>query len=164
MKEGAVDNGAPGARLHYDPDYYAANVLDPDGYSLEFVYKKMAARPMSTLLIYGATGYIGRMAAVRAKVLGLSFEIGRRNHVRLAALAAQLDVPFRVFDADANATGSLSGISVLLNFTGPFAHTAEPLIRACIKAGVDYLECLHITYFALKAKKPRPRSCNCGAG
>jgi catechol 2,3-dioxygenase-like lactoylglutathione lyase family enzyme len=40
MDEGAVDNGKPGARLHYDPDYYAANVLDPDGYSLEFVYKK----------------------------------------------------------------------------------------------------------------------------
>lgn len=40
MDQGAVDKGAPGARLHYDPDYYAANVLDPDGYSLEFVYKK----------------------------------------------------------------------------------------------------------------------------
>ncbi|PHX41593.1 extradiol dioxygenase [Pseudomonas sp. NZIPFR-PS5] len=40
MDHGAVDNGAPGPRLHYDPDYYAANVLDPDGYSLEFVYKK----------------------------------------------------------------------------------------------------------------------------
>lgn len=40
MDHGAVDNGAPGARLHYDPDYYAANVLDPDGYSLEFVCKK----------------------------------------------------------------------------------------------------------------------------
>ena len=40
MEQGAVDNGAPGARLHYDPNYYAANVLDPDGYSLEFVYKK----------------------------------------------------------------------------------------------------------------------------
>jgi catechol 2,3-dioxygenase-like lactoylglutathione lyase family enzyme len=39
MQNGAVDNGAPGARLHYDPNYYAANVLDPDGYSLEFVYK-----------------------------------------------------------------------------------------------------------------------------
>ncbi|WP_428943334.1 VOC family protein [Pantoea sp. FN060301] len=36
---GATDNGAPGARLHYDPRYYAAGVLDPDGYSLEFVYK-----------------------------------------------------------------------------------------------------------------------------
>ena len=40
LHQGAVDNGPPGARLHYDPDYYAANVLDPDGYSLEFVYKK----------------------------------------------------------------------------------------------------------------------------
>lgn len=40
MDHGAVDNGAPGARLHYDPDYYAANVLDPDGYSVEFGYKK----------------------------------------------------------------------------------------------------------------------------
>lgn len=39
MKNGAIDNGPPGARLYYDPNYYAANVLDPDGYSLEFVYK-----------------------------------------------------------------------------------------------------------------------------
>jgi len=39
MANGAIDNGAPGARLHYDPNYYAANVFDPDGYSLEFVYK-----------------------------------------------------------------------------------------------------------------------------
>jgi catechol 2,3-dioxygenase-like lactoylglutathione lyase family enzyme len=39
MEAGAIDNGAPGARLHYDPNYYAANVLDPDGYSIEFVYK-----------------------------------------------------------------------------------------------------------------------------
>lgn len=39
LANGATDNGAPGARLHYDPNYYAANVLDPDGYSLEFVYK-----------------------------------------------------------------------------------------------------------------------------
>ena len=39
INAGAVDNGAPGARLHYDPNYYAANVLDPEGYSLEFVYK-----------------------------------------------------------------------------------------------------------------------------
>ena len=39
MAAGATDNGPPSARLYYDPRYYAANVLDPDGYSLEFVYK-----------------------------------------------------------------------------------------------------------------------------
>ncbi|MET0897141.1 MAG: VOC family protein [Mycobacterium sp.] len=36
---GATDNGPPAARVYYDPRYYAANVLDPDGYSLEFTYK-----------------------------------------------------------------------------------------------------------------------------
>ncbi len=36
---GATDNGAPGARLYYDPRYYAANFFDPDGYSIEIVYK-----------------------------------------------------------------------------------------------------------------------------
>ena len=36
---GAADNGRPGARVYYDPRYYAGSVLDPDGYSLEFVYK-----------------------------------------------------------------------------------------------------------------------------
>lgn len=39
MAAGATDNGRPGARLHYDPRYYAANVLDPEGYSLEAVFK-----------------------------------------------------------------------------------------------------------------------------
>jgi catechol 2,3-dioxygenase-like lactoylglutathione lyase family enzyme len=39
MGAGAADNGKPGARLYYDPRYYAANVFDPDGYSLEAVYK-----------------------------------------------------------------------------------------------------------------------------
>jgi len=39
MKAGASDNGKPAARLYYDPRYYAANIFDPDGYSLEGVYK-----------------------------------------------------------------------------------------------------------------------------
>lgn len=36
---GASDNGIPATRAYYDPRYYAGNVLDPDGYSIEFVYK-----------------------------------------------------------------------------------------------------------------------------
>jgi catechol 2,3-dioxygenase-like lactoylglutathione lyase family enzyme len=39
LAAGGRDQGAPGIRLYYDPRYYAASVLDPDGYSLEFVYK-----------------------------------------------------------------------------------------------------------------------------
>lgn len=39
MMAGASEIHPPGAQLHYDPRYYAAQVRDPDGYSLEFVYK-----------------------------------------------------------------------------------------------------------------------------
>ena len=95
---------------------------------------------MSTVLIYGATGYTGRMAAQRAKALELNVEIAGRSEQRLATLAAQLGVPYRVFDTGAVTDTDLSGIAVLLNFAGPFAQTAEPLIHACIKAGVDYLD------------------------
>lgn len=36
---GATEIHPPGPQLHYDPRYYAAQVRDLDGYSLEFVYK-----------------------------------------------------------------------------------------------------------------------------
>ena len=39
LAAGASDKTAPGPQLHYDPRYYAAQVTDPDGYSLEFVFK-----------------------------------------------------------------------------------------------------------------------------
>jgi len=32
---GGFDNGRPGVRADYGPDYYAAFVVDPDGYRLE---------------------------------------------------------------------------------------------------------------------------------
>ena len=34
---GAIDNGPPGLRPHYHPNYYGAFVLDPDGHNIEAV-------------------------------------------------------------------------------------------------------------------------------
>ncbi len=39
LEAGERDNGKPGPRLQYDPEYYAAYVLDPDGYNVEAVHK-----------------------------------------------------------------------------------------------------------------------------
>jgi catechol 2,3-dioxygenase-like lactoylglutathione lyase family enzyme len=35
LATGGRDNGLPGVRADYDPNYYAAFVVDPDGYRLE---------------------------------------------------------------------------------------------------------------------------------
>lgn len=42
LAAGGTDNGAPGVRLHYHPNYYAAFVLDPDGHNIEAVCHKPA--------------------------------------------------------------------------------------------------------------------------
>lgn len=42
LRAGGTDNGAPGLREHYGPDYFAAFVVDPEGYRLEAVYKGAA--------------------------------------------------------------------------------------------------------------------------
>jgi catechol 2,3-dioxygenase-like lactoylglutathione lyase family enzyme len=34
---GGADNGTPGLRPHYHPNYYGAFILDPDGHNIEAV-------------------------------------------------------------------------------------------------------------------------------
>ena len=38
LELGGKDNGAPGLRPEYEEHYFAAFVLDPDGYNIEVVY------------------------------------------------------------------------------------------------------------------------------
>lgn len=42
LKAGGRDNGPPGLRTHYHPNYYGAFVLDPDGNNVEAVCHKPA--------------------------------------------------------------------------------------------------------------------------
>jgi catechol 2,3-dioxygenase-like lactoylglutathione lyase family enzyme len=42
LAAGGADNGAPGLRPHYSPDYYGAFVLDPDGLNIEAVTREAA--------------------------------------------------------------------------------------------------------------------------
>ena len=43
---GGIDNGAPGLRPNYHPDYYGAFVLDPDGYNIEAVCHSPQSQPV----------------------------------------------------------------------------------------------------------------------
>ncbi len=42
LAAGGTDNGAPGPRPHYHPDYYGAYVRDPDGNNIEAVCRQPA--------------------------------------------------------------------------------------------------------------------------
>jgi len=43
LEAGGKDNGAPGLRLNYNANYYAAFVIDPDGHNIEAVCHAPAA-------------------------------------------------------------------------------------------------------------------------
>ncbi len=42
LEAGAKDNGSPGPRPQYTPDYYACFVLDPNGYNIEAMINQPA--------------------------------------------------------------------------------------------------------------------------
>jgi short subunit dehydrogenase-like uncharacterized protein len=93
-------------------------------------------------LIYGATGYTGRLIAEEAARAGLDFVVAGRDRTKVEALAARLGVAGRAFALDDPATVRevLRGVRLLLNVAGPFSLTAERLIDACIAEGVHYLD------------------------
>jgi short subunit dehydrogenase-like uncharacterized protein len=97
---------------------------------------------MGKVMIYGATGYTGGLMCIQAKKAGLDFILAGRTHSLVQSAATQLDVPYRVFDVNTPELldSSLDGILTLLNCAGPFARTAEPLVEACLRTGVHYLD------------------------
>jgi short subunit dehydrogenase-like uncharacterized protein len=97
---------------------------------------------MGGILIYGANGYTGQLAARRACELGLPAVLGGRSGEALTALGAELGLPVRVFGLDdpTAVERGLKDIAVLLHCAGPFSATAQPMIAACLKTGTHYLD------------------------
>ncbi|GGL06998.1 saccharopine dehydrogenase family protein [Nocardia jinanensis] len=97
---------------------------------------------MAALMVYGATGYTGRMTAEYAVAAGSEVILGGRDEARVAALAAELGTGYRGFGLDEKdrTADALADIDVLLNCAGPFARTAEPLMTAAVRTGTHYLD------------------------
>jgi len=93
-------------------------------------------------LLYGATGYTGRLVVEEAVRRGLSPVLAGRDPEKLARLAGPLGLEARAASLDdpARLARALAGIQVVLNAAGPFSRTAAPLAAACLAAGAHYLD------------------------
>ena len=96
---------------------------------------------MVYFMIYGCTGYTGRLVASYAKSLNLNFIIAGRKEDKTRALATNLDVQYRFFNInEPNLIDEyLEGARLLLNCAGPFVYTARPLMESCIRVGARQL-------------------------
>lgn len=101
------------------------------------------------ILIYGATGYAGRLIAEecirRAESAPQLVPIlAGRSEEKLQAIAEKLATngvkcETRVFSLDA-AARYLDDVRVVLHCAGPFSETASSMMRACIDSGTHYLD------------------------
>ncbi len=95
-----------------------------------------------SVLLYGATGYTGRMLATRMKAAGVDVILAGRDAAKLHPLADRLGLPFRVF-ALGDSVGmdaALGDVGVVLHAAGPFLDTGAPMLAACLRTGVHYLD------------------------
>lgn len=97
---------------------------------------------MPKLMIYGAAGFTGKLATELAVSYGLDFIVAGRTQSTIQRLATQFDISYRVFglEISSDVTEGLAGVKVLLNYAGPYHRTAGPLIEACIRHGIHYLD------------------------
>ncbi|MEP6652161.1 MAG: saccharopine dehydrogenase NADP-binding domain-containing protein [Myxococcales bacterium] len=91
-------------------------------------------------MLYGATGYTGRLLAHAARDRGMRPILGGRNERHLGELASSLGLEHRVAATDSGLAAALDGVGVVLNAAGPFTRTALPLARACLTRRAHYLD------------------------
>ena len=97
---------------------------------------------MKTFLLYGATGYTGELLAREAARRGLQPVLAGRNAPAVAALAQELSLPWRAFALTdtTELDAALREVTCVLHCAGPFAHTAAPMVAACLRTGRHYLD------------------------
>lgn len=93
-------------------------------------------------LIYGATGYTGKLTARTAKEKGLSPILAGRSEAKVRAVAEPLGFDYRAFDlADrAKLDAALAEVDCVLHIAGPFSATSKPMAEACLRTGTHYLD------------------------
>ena len=95
-----------------------------------------------SILVYGATGYTGKLVAQVSGARGSSFILAGRSAERVKAVAKPLGLPWRAFDlGDRDALDAgIKDVVAVLCAAGPFSATSRPIADACIRNGVHYLD------------------------
>lgn len=93
-------------------------------------------------MIYGAYGFTGRLLVAEAVRRGHRPVLAGRNAAKLADLATQYDLDWLALDLDyaERLHKTIERFSVVFHAAGPFVHTSEPMIRACLAGRTHYLD------------------------
>jgi short subunit dehydrogenase-like uncharacterized protein len=99
------------------------------------------------IIVFGATGFVGRLCAAYLAAHApreVRIAVAGRSRERLAAVAAELGREVGIVVADTDDPAALARMAastrVVLTTVGPYVRYGEPVVRACVEQGADYLD------------------------
>jgi len=94
------------------------------------------------ILLYGAYGYTGRLAADLAAARKLDVVLAGRDKDALARVGDRVNLPTRAVGLDdaGRLADALKDISCVVHMAGPFASTAAPMLSACLATRTNYID------------------------
>ncbi len=99
------------------------------------------------LVLYGASGFVGRLTAAylaRSAPAGTRLALGGRTRSRLEAVRDELGVDWPVVVADSSDAAALAELAAsttaVATTVGPYARYGLPLVAACAAAGTHYAD------------------------
>ncbi|CAN0627447.1 Saccharopine dehydrogenase [Burkholderia multivorans] len=97
---------------------------------------------MGAILIYGATGYTGRLVAKVMADQGLRPVLAARSADALRTIAESLGLPWRVFALvdQAIVRAEFEEIDAVLLTAGPFSATSSAVVDACLATRTHYVD------------------------
>ena len=95
-----------------------------------------------TILIYGATGYTGKLIAKATVDAAERPILAGRNLAKVNSVARTLGLKERVFDLGdpTRLDAAIKDVSVVLCVAVPFSATSRPIADACLRNSVHYLD------------------------
>lgn len=93
-------------------------------------------------LLYGAYGYTGRLVVEQAVQQGMRPVLAGRDEQRTRALAERYGLAWRAFGLSdpAEVDAGVRDMAVVMHCAGPFSQTSEPMVAACLRNRVSYLD------------------------
>ena len=102
------------------------------------------------IIIYGASGFTGRLVAeyLQAEYAGsdLKWAMAGRNAEKLQTVAGEMGISgdVAILTANSDHSESLAALAArskaIITTVGPYQLYGEPLLKACVEAGTDYVD------------------------
>jgi short subunit dehydrogenase-like uncharacterized protein len=95
-----------------------------------------------TVVLYGASGYTGRLVASELARRGVEHVLSGRDRAKLEPLGRERGAPVRAvpLDDESGLRELLEDARVVINCAGPFTLAGDALVRAAIDSGTHYVD------------------------